>query len=59
MPDGDAKRTAREAIAGGPLPRLLSALQRVLLSNPNKGGFFGGDSLTVGDLKVYNYIVSM
>jgi hypothetical protein len=31
----------------------------VLLSNPNKGGFFGGDSLTVGDLKAYNFLIWM
>jgi len=56
---GDEKKTAREAIAAGPLPFLFDRLQRHLNANPSKSGFMSGPDLSVADVKALAFYVWM
>jgi hypothetical protein len=58
LPD-DEKVRAREAAMKGPFAFTFERLSRMLRSNPQQGGFFSGDQISVGDLKVYTFIMYM
>lgn len=49
--DGEAKKTAREALAAGPIPRFLGQLQARLAAAG--GEYFADRRLTVADLKAW------
>jgi glutathione S-transferase len=54
MPDGEEKRTAREALAAGPIPLFLQRLETML---KDRGGrYFAGNRLSVADFKVFLWI---
>lgn len=54
MQDEDDKRRAREALANGPIPLLVTRLGEML--ERRGGAYFAAGSLTVADLKVFLFV---